>query len=249
MNGSEQLLDIEQAARFLNVSETSLRRWTNSGRLACLRVGMRRERRFRVADLLAFLERQPAVGSGTAPASFGGHTEIDGLTVSHGMHFCGLYSTEAGRVKQAAAFLGRGSLQGTVSFLVGGAEDRAAILAALTRDRPGTEADIEAGRLVSAAYAADAEAQLRWWEAELLAATQAGATSLRAIGDARGFPEGATQEELTEYEAGYDQRVAKRFPVVTLCQYDVRRFSGLAVLDVLKAHRDSFQYPPERVLA
>jgi hypothetical protein len=212
-------------------------------------VGMRRERRFRVADLLAFLERQPAGGSGAAPASLGGHTEIDGLTVSHGMHLCGLYSTEAGRVKQAAAFLGQGSPQGTVSFLVGGAEDRAAILAALKRDYPGTEADLEAGRLISASYAADAEAQLRWWEAELLAATQAGAISLRALGDARGFMERATQEELTEYEAGYDQRVAKRFPVVTLCQYDVRRFSGLAVLDVLKAHRDSFQYPPERVLA
>ena len=52
---AEPLLDIEQAARFLNVSETSLRRWTNDGRLACLRVGRRRERRFRKADLLAFL--------------------------------------------------------------------------------------------------------------------------------------------------------------------------------------------------
>lgn len=56
----EDLLDIRQAARFLNVSETSLRRWTNSGRLACLRVGLKRERRFRRAHLLAFLEDQPA---------------------------------------------------------------------------------------------------------------------------------------------------------------------------------------------
>ena len=31
---SEPLLDIEQAARFLNVSETSLRRWTNDRFLA-----------------------------------------------------------------------------------------------------------------------------------------------------------------------------------------------------------------------
>jgi len=42
-----ELLDIGQAAAFLNVSEASLRRWTNSGRLVCLRVGQRRERRFR----------------------------------------------------------------------------------------------------------------------------------------------------------------------------------------------------------
>ncbi len=44
MSEADELLDIEQAAQFLNVSETSLRRWTNAGRLACFRVGRRRER-------------------------------------------------------------------------------------------------------------------------------------------------------------------------------------------------------------
>ena len=34
MSDPEPLLDIEQAARFLNVSETSLRRWTNDGKKA-----------------------------------------------------------------------------------------------------------------------------------------------------------------------------------------------------------------------
>src|SRR5262245_48099072 len=82
---SEPLLDIEQAARFLNVSETSLRRWTNDGRLACLRVGRRRERRFRRADLLAFLEREPA-GVPQAAAS-----------PAHGTHLCG--STPARRAR------------------------------------------------------------------------------------------------------------------------------------------------------
>src|SRR3979411_2766981 len=55
---SNGLLDIGQAAAFLNVSEASLRRWTNSGRLACLRVGRRRERRLPREDLGGFLEGQ-----------------------------------------------------------------------------------------------------------------------------------------------------------------------------------------------
>lgn len=63
VSDQEGLLDIKQAGRFLNVSETSLRRWTNSGDLTCLRVGRKRERRFRRADLLAFLEYQPARNS------------------------------------------------------------------------------------------------------------------------------------------------------------------------------------------
>jgi excisionase family DNA binding protein len=60
LGDAEALLDISEAARFLRVSETSLRRWTNAGHLGCLRVGRRRERRFRRADLLAFLEHHPA---------------------------------------------------------------------------------------------------------------------------------------------------------------------------------------------
>ena len=51
-----ELLDIAQAAALLRVSEASLRRWTNAGRLPCRRIGGRRERRFRRADLMAFLE-------------------------------------------------------------------------------------------------------------------------------------------------------------------------------------------------
>jgi len=49
------LLTIEEAARYLNVSKTSLRRWTNEGRLACIRVGPRAERRFRLADIQALV--------------------------------------------------------------------------------------------------------------------------------------------------------------------------------------------------
>src|SRR3989442_7879511 len=57
MTQQSELLDIAQAAAFLHVSQMSLRRWTNSGRLPCFRVGGRRERRLRRADLLALLER------------------------------------------------------------------------------------------------------------------------------------------------------------------------------------------------
>jgi excisionase family DNA binding protein len=53
------LLNIEEAANYLRVSKTSLRRWTNEGRLACVRVGARGERRFRTEDLDAFLRLAP----------------------------------------------------------------------------------------------------------------------------------------------------------------------------------------------
>src|SRR6202521_2845109 len=91
------LLDIGEAARFLNVSVTSLRRWTNAGVLECLRIGKRRERRFRRAALLAFME-QPAVAQRSAGATGRSPSTRDSaaerLTVSHGSHLCAIYGSE-----------------------------------------------------------------------------------------------------------------------------------------------------------
>ena len=77
MDRDDDLLDIKAAASLLNVSETSLRRWTNAGLLHAYRVGGRRERRFRRSDLLAFLQR----GSG------------DQSSAALGGHVCGFYSS------------------------------------------------------------------------------------------------------------------------------------------------------------
>ena len=55
MSEKQRFLTIAEAAEFLQVSETSLRRWTNSGKLRCFRVGGRSERRFLKEDLLAFM--------------------------------------------------------------------------------------------------------------------------------------------------------------------------------------------------
>jgi excisionase family DNA binding protein len=247
MTDSEQLLDIEQAARFLNVSETSLRRWTNAGRLACLRVGRRRERRFRTADLLSFMESQPAARDAPDPPA--GTMLVDGVAVRHGTHLCGLYDTDAGRIRQAAEFLVGGCRPGAVGILVATPEDRERILAALEHADPLARPDIEAGRVVIGEYAPTLEAQLDWWESRLLDATRAGARSIRVVGDIQGFAEVISRQDILTYEAAYDRRIAHRFPVVTLCQYDVRRFSSVAILDALKLHRDSFPHLPELILA
>src|SRR2546423_12071308 len=102
------LLDIAQAAAFLHVSPMSLRRWTNSGRLSCFRVGGRRERRFRRADLLALLERngEPA----RAPPAPG--------------HLCGLYTTLAARERRGGAPLSGGGGGGGAGALAAGPRGR-----------------------------------------------------------------------------------------------------------------------------
>ena len=65
MDKTKGLLTLEEAARYLGVSKTSLRRWTNEGRLDCHRIGVRRERRFDIHMLNDFLVRGDA-GPSTA---------------------------------------------------------------------------------------------------------------------------------------------------------------------------------------
>src|SRR2546426_11422973 len=65
---TERLLNTAEAARFLRVSQASIRRWSDSGLLAARRVGRRRERRVRGAGLQGSM-RQPAAARAAAGAA------------------------------------------------------------------------------------------------------------------------------------------------------------------------------------
>ena len=251
MSDSEDLLDIKQAAAFLGVSETSLRRWTNSGQLACLRVGGKRERRFRRADLLAFMEAQPVTDPPRSqPSDPRQHTVIAGIPVTFGTHLCALYGNDAGRAKLAVAFLFDALRPGNACFLAASAEASGQILGQLERGRGSLQPEIDAGRLVLDKYCPTPQEQFDYWEANFVSAMSAGATSLRVVGDMTScLDEGMTLDEVVEYEAGYDRILAKRFPLVTLCLYDVRRFESPEVIKALQGHTDMFRYPAERLLA
>jgi excisionase family DNA binding protein len=247
-----ELLDIAQAAAFLNVSEASLRRWTNSGRLPCLRVGQRRERRFRRGDLLGFLEGQT---SQIAPFVGGARTDrasdlSEGpITITHGSHLCGIYATDLGRITLAVPFLLGGLDEGSVCFLVGPLPARKEILKYLKKKRPSLQADVDAGRLIHSDYHVSSRIQVNHFRALLDEKAAEGAQSFRVIGDPGGVPSKSPEESMVAYEADYDRLVARAYPVVTLCLYDARKFSGLAILSALKGHRDTFRYPLERALA
>ena len=51
----EPLWTLEEVAAYLRVSIATVRRWTNTGRLACYRFGPSRQRRFSREAVLAFV--------------------------------------------------------------------------------------------------------------------------------------------------------------------------------------------------
>jgi transcriptional repressor of dcmA and dcmR len=249
---SNELLDIAQAAALLNVSETSLRRWTNSGRLACLRVGRRRERRFRRGDLLAFLEGHgPDISPITDAAAHGDIADpIEGaVTLTLGSHLCGLYASDIGCVTLAVPFLQAGLNEGSICFLGGPVGTRRRILDSLGKQRPSLQADVDAGRIIESDYHAEARAQTNYWRQVFDEQIAGGAESFRIVGDVWGMRLQATEAVVGEYEADFDRLIARNYPVRTLCTYDVRKFSGVEVLNALKGHRDIFRHPLERALA
>jgi transcriptional repressor of dcmA and dcmR len=250
MSDREEFLDIAGAAQFLSVSETSLRRWTNDGTLPCLRVGRKRERRFRRSDLLAFMESglTAATKTGPAPREGEGHAVVQGMAMPFGSHLCGVYDSEEGRLDIAAGFLAEGTRSGSASFLIARPKDQAPILAAMKKLGPMEEA-LRRERLVVADYQDTASSQYAWCEAHFIAAMRRGAREIRILGETTAMKKQHGIRKTLEYEAGFDQHIAKRFPVVAICQYDARKLTGSELLGVLKCHHDSFRYPPRRWLA
>jgi excisionase family DNA binding protein len=245
----EALLDIEGAARFLGVSTTSLRRWTNGGRLACLRVGGRRERRFRLRDLVAFLEEQPARQHEAAPVPrASNHVRIGGRALAYGTHLCGFYSTNEGRARLTVSFLAGGLSPGSVCYVVADRPVQRDILVHLGMDQAGLQREIAAGRLVLVEHAATRQAQQMNFAEHFAAAISGGAHSLRLVGDVWGLGRKLAPDDLAEFEQALDQ-MSRRLPLVSLCLYDLRRFSSLDTLRALRGHGDGFRYPVERWIA
>jgi len=241
MNDLNELLDISEAAQFLNVSETSLRRWTNSGALACLRVGRRRERRFRRVDLLAFMEQ-------SGPANLRASRD-DQVTVKQGDHLCGIYGSDAGRIALTVPFLLDGLREGSACVLIATPRGKKQILKNLGDINPGLSSDIKSGRITLGGYGKSPKAQWDLIIECLEKARSTGASSLRLVGDVTGLRSTLSPKELVAFEMGLDEEVVARFPVAILCLYDAREFTGIELLNALKTHPDTLRYPLNRALA
>jgi len=194
------------------------------------------------------------VGASLEPVGDNGAGKVASLsegpvTVTHGSHLCGIYDTDLGRLTLAVPFLLDGLNEGSVCFLVGPVRARNEILKQLKQKRPSLQSDIDAGHLIHSEYHLGPRAQNKYFRALLDEKVAAGAQSFRIIGDLWGMRSKASAESLVEYEADYDRLIARNYPVVTICIYDARRFSGVELLNALKGHRDIFRYPLERALA
>jgi excisionase family DNA binding protein len=238
----ERLLTTREAATFLKVSEASIRRWTDSGLLPASRVGRRRARRLREEDLRTFMEAGPAPSTGGADATPPSMMVIQDVVVPLGSHLAAFYTTDAGRLRLGLPFLRDGLLAGQSVMLLRATPDvREQYFAALRNEGLDTEQAIEAGLLLlDPEISGPASNQVARFEQLLVAASRRRPGPIRILAEV--LADVQTVGSVAEYLVVEEKVDAlfKRFPVVTLCAYDVRAFDAVSVIEALKLHPDMF---------
>ncbi len=223
----ERLLNIKEAAEYLNVSEMTIRRWTNSGRLNCYRVGGRRERRFRIQDLTDFLEADHATGA-TAMAALG----VGNTTVPDHSHITHLSTEENEALDVAAAYILEGLRGNETVFVMAPGEKTAPIMNALRRKDAGIDKISSTGTLHFSQGRNSPDLQ-RKYLSDLAAGVKG---RFRVFGDMT-WTHGKNwrAEDLCRLEESM-HRTDDIENGMFLCQYALDRFTGKEVMMALETH-------------
>jgi transcriptional repressor of dcmA and dcmR len=237
---STPLLNTREAARYLRVSEASIRRWTDAGLLATQRVGRRRERRFTEDDLRQFVTRGRQDARATHRKAEAA-VSIRGVNVAVPCHVSTYFGSDEGRFRLAVPFLAAGLRAKSPCFLMASEERVMAYAKAFATEGVDMGAAVESGRLViKAAPGRTATEAMEFFEEAWGRALGSGAAVIRVVGDMASVLEAFDSiEGMMSFEETYDL-VARRYPVASICQYDVRAFDGVGLLRSLKAHPDLY---------
>jgi excisionase family DNA binding protein len=237
---SDKLLNTEEAARFLRVSEASIRRWSDAGLLPVRRIGGRRERRFREVDLIQYLAAgNPA--HGTHASAVPAAVNVGGVPLALHSHLATFYNSDAGRLRLTIPFLAEGLRAGQPCFLAAASDVLGAYIDAFHEEGIDIDAATKRGLFVVVdAPGSTVQEAVDFWERSWWSILAGGQTVIRVVGEMsserRVF---SSDAEMMTYEVAFNM-LAKRFPTVTLCQYDVREFDGEIVFQAMRAHPDLY---------
>lgn len=226
----EHLLNIKEAAEFLNVSEMTVRRWTNQGLLNCYRVGQRRARRFRSQDLMACLEGRSTV-TDSAMVALG----INGVQVPDGSHITHLSGKDSESLEIAAAYILEGLQGGETVCLVAADHQAGRILNAVQAKEAPVERFQRTGKLHLSQGLDSPERQAKY----LLALAAQSAGRFRVLGDMTWTrTKGWTNGELARLEETMSNLPQPRGSLF-LCQYALASFSGKEIMMAMETHSHS----------
>jgi len=240
---SAPLLNITEAATFLSVSKATIRRWTDDGRLACLRIGARNERRFRHSDLVQLIrnsESKQSVNdtiaslSAAAPLPNPGHQCIVSNTIDEEWATLG------------SAILA--ALESGAQVLVVEVADRRKRLEALLKDNGLSIRELLDTHVLNCVSIKDSyylSGEFRWdravafIESAILAAKARGFEKIVIIGADSGQAESQGQsyaDEMKKYEFGLDEMLSRHPGSSVLCPYTASEISAQLMIQGFLTH-------------
>jgi excisionase family DNA binding protein len=231
------LLSTREAARYLRVSEASIRRWSDSGLLPASRIGRRRARRFGEGDLRAFLEHEGGPSEAAPPAARA--ILMGGESVPLHSHLASFYADDAGRLRLALPFYSECLRAGDSCFLFSTGDIRNRYLESLAEEGLDLDAAIGDGTLVLLSPWSSAAEGLAYTEELFNRAMLGKSRLLRIVSETVCVRQWMGAEDQFAYEEALNV-FARRFPMVCLCQHDAREFDGAALLRAMKMHADLF---------
>ena len=169
---------------------------------------------------------------------------VAGVQVKPGDHICAFYVGLAERDQVLLPYLREGLLAGDKVICVVDASEPSEVLASIGPDidvdgciasqqfdfRPSSEAYLPEGSFSTGDM-------LEFWNASVGAALgEGGYTFARAVGEMTwALRDAPGVEELVGYESELN-RFMPKYPQLILCLYDLKRFGGGIVVDMLKTH-------------
>ncbi|RNM12203.1 MEDS domain-containing protein [Nocardioides pocheonensis] len=168
--------------------------------------------------------------------------QVGGLELSPGDHVCAFYPTKVERDEILLPYLVEGMHAGAKCIAVLDADDGADIVdelaAALGPEIPAPDqlALHTSGDTYLATGSFSTDAMLDFWEKSVGGAFEHGFSFARVAGEMTwALSKLPGVEQLVGYEAKLN-RFLPRFPQVILCLYELERFDGEVLVDVLKTH-------------
>ena len=239
---SDKLLTTREAARFLRASEASLRRWADAGLLPASRVGQRRARRFKEEDLLRFMGPEQG-GPSRATTGLPRAISLENMFVGLGSHLGSFYSTDAGRLRLGLPFLRDGIQSGQACVLFALPDAREHYLQGLRREGVDlTAAERTALLTILSVPPLSPEQFVSLLEGVFIDIIRQRPGPFRFLGEpVAGLAAVQSVPAFLSFEHQCGA-LAKRFPMVMLCAYDVREFDGQTIIECLKLHHDTFAY-------
>ena len=231
----EKLLNVRQVAELLNVSQMTVRRWTNAGLLACFRIGKKRERRFQLSDIQQFIEGNPPSPrtDKTLPDKPEHHVALgfNDLDVPDGTHMAHLYADLSEALEVQALFLRQGIEKKETVMVVSPQHRREQLLSAMAQDGLDVADLIRQNRLI---HGSGSKTPAEMAEYIFHAAASA-RDRFRLIGDMSWtLQKKWSEENLRTLEESTNTRLGPG--TLFLCQYSLAEFFGTQTMIALETH-------------